>query len=121
MATRLLWEQEIVGSSPASRIMGNVKKKAKRIQIAIRDGLKCSRCDCRLRFPNTPKDKRKTALLSHELPKSCGGTDANKNLTLICGDCEALRHKEYLSPDIRVKGEFCEPESYGVKLKLKLA
>jgi hypothetical protein len=84
--------------------------KTKRIQIALRDGLICSRCKCDLRLPNTPRDKRKIALLSHEVPRSAGGTDANSNLTLICIDCERLRHKEYLPSDIRINGERCEHE-----------
>lgn len=95
----------------------NIKK---RIQIAMRDGLKCSRCQCALRFPNEKKDERPIARLSHEIPKSAGGTDANKNLTLICFDCESERHKEYMPADIRVNGESAQP-IFGERLNLKLA
>jgi len=100
--------------------MSSKKYRDKRVTIAIRDGLRCSRCRRDLRFPNTPRDGRKIALLSHEIPKSLGGTDANKNLTLICIDCERLRHEKYLPSDIRVNGEFCENDT-GDKLRLKLA
>lgn len=101
--------------------MNGKTNRYKRITIALRDGLKCSRCKCGLRFPNTPKDGRKIALLSHEVPKLFGGTNANKNLTLICIDCERLRHEEHPPLDIRINGEFCEPEIFGDKLRLKLA
>lgn len=104
--------------------MGSKVRKDKRITIALRDGLKCSRCGRDLRFPNTPRDGRKIALLSHEIPRSAGGTDANRNLTLICIDCERKRHEEYLPSDIFVNGEYCSnkvpQEKAGDRLRLKL-
>lgn len=94
--------------------------KAKRLTIALRDGLKCSRCRCDLRLPGE-KEERPLAQLSHEIPRSNGGTDANKNLTLICADCEQERHKEYMPSDVRINGDFCENEVFGDRLRLKLA
>ena len=101
--------------------MSSRRYREKRLVIAIRDGLICSRCKCDLRLPNTPKDKRPIARLSHEIPKSLGGTDANVNLTLICFDCETKRHKQHLPSDVHVNGEYCKPEICGDRLRLKLA
>lgn len=101
--------------------MSSKIQQEKRITIALRDGLKCSRCHCALRFPNEKKDNRPIALLSHELPKSLGGTNANHNLTLICSECEQKRHEKYVPDDIRVNGDYCENEAFGDRLRLKLA
>lgn len=50
----------------------------KRKEIYKRDGNKCLKCGCKIRYKLT---------LDHIIPKSWGGHNGKKNLQTLCKDC----------------------------------
>jgi hypothetical protein len=68
--------------------------RAKKIQLLLEAGWACQRCgkEVTLNGRGDSVTKPDTACLHHIVHKSSGGTSANDNLLVTCGECEPQYH-----------------------------